>query len=115
MIAAMKWIASILILCACGEGTGTSAECAYGGELTDCDDAEQTVEGACWRLVDCGAIDVDIEDPMNPGAFDWGVCVDELADLTQDRERLVVACITAATCDELHSGQFEICFQLGNQ
>jgi hypothetical protein len=111
----MKWIASLLILCACGEGTGTSAECAFGGELTACGDARQTVEDACWRLVDCGAIDVDIEDEMNPGAFDWGVCVDFLGSRTEDRQRVMLSCIAASTCDELHSGQYEICFAFGNQ
>ena len=115
MIRLMKWLASIVILCACGDGTGTSAECAFGGQLTDCPDAEQTIEAACWRLVDCGAIPVEVEDPNNPFAFDWGVCVDGLADLTEDRERLVVSCIAAASCDELRSGQFEICFAFGDQ
>src|ERR1051325_7271635 len=54
---------------------GTRAECAQGGALTDCPDAERTAQGACWRLVDCGAIPVKSD---NENRFTWGRCVDRL-------------------------------------
>jgi hypothetical protein len=77
---------------------GTRAECALGGALTDCPDAERTAQGACWRLVDCGAISVasDVEN-----RFTWGRCVDTLESRTADRQRLMINCIAASTCDEL--------------
>ena len=89
-------------LAACGAGDdtiqGTRAFCAHGGALTDCPDAERTAEGACWRLVDCGAITVQSD---NKDRFTWGRCVDLLDGQTADRQRLVISCIAASTCDEL--------------
>lgn len=93
---------------ACGDGEGTSGPCAFGGALTDCPDAARTAEAACTRLVECGALEVEGEDDND---FDWGVCVDAIDRLTEDRFRLVVDCIAAATCDELRVDGF--CFELG--
>jgi hypothetical protein len=111
----MKWIASLVLVAACGSGDDTSegarGQCAFGGELNDCPDAPKTPEGACWRLVDCGAIPLEIEDPMDPGEFDWGVCVDVIETRTADRQRLMINCIAASTCDELRVSDF--CFELG--
>ena len=88
--------------CACGTGddtsAGTRAECAQGGALTDCPDAQRTSQGACWRLVDCGAIAVESN---TTSRFTWGRCVDSLDGLAADRQRLVIDCIAASTCDEL--------------
>ena len=95
---------AIAIVCvgwaACGtdDEQGTRAECAQGGALTDCPDAERTSQGACWRLVDCGAIAVQ---SSNANRFTWGRCVDSLDSLTADRQRLVIDCVAASTCDEL--------------
>jgi hypothetical protein len=118
----MKWWIACLVLCvACGSGDDTSdgarGECAFGGELTDCPDAPRTSEGACWRLVDCGAIPLEVENEMNPNELDWGVCVDFIETRTSDRQRLVISCIAAMTCDELRV-QFtdpveNFCFELG--
>ncbi len=87
---------------ACGAGDdtiqGTRAECAQGGALTDCPDAERTSEGACWRLVDCGAIAVKSDDKNK---FTWGHCVDALDSTIADRRRVIINCIAASTCDEL--------------
>jgi hypothetical protein len=87
---------------ACGAGDdtieGARAVCAQGGALTDCPDAERTAQGACWRLVDCGAIAVKSDDDNR---FTWGRCVDAIESLTADRQRLVINCIAASTCDEL--------------
>jgi len=89
--------------CGAGDDTtgGTRAECAQGGALTDCPDAERTSPAACWRLVDCGAISLSSD---NANRFTWGRCVDALDALTADRQRLVIACIAASTCDELRVG-----------
>jgi len=86
---------------------GAHGQCAFGGELNDCPDAERTPEGACWRLVDCGAIPVAYENPDDPddrSTFDWGVCVDYLESRTADRQRIMINCIAASTCDELRVG-----------
>jgi hypothetical protein len=85
---------------------GAHGQCAFGGELNDCPDAERTAEGACWRLVDCGSIPVAYENPDDPDdrRFDWGVCVDFLERQTADRQRIMINCIAASTCDELRVG-----------
>ena len=89
-----------LAACDAGDDTqeGTRAECAQGGALTDCPDAERTAQGACWRLVDCGAISVKAD---NANRFTWGRCVDTIEGATDDRQRLVINCIAASACDEL--------------
>lgn len=107
MLAAMQGRCAVALAIAVGIGAcgadddtieGTRAECAQGGALTDCPDAERTAEGACWRLVDCGAISVKSD---NDNRFTWGRCVDRLDSQTLDRRRLMINCIAASTCDEL--------------
>jgi len=102
----MKWIAVSFVLAACSNADGTRGQCAEGGALEDCPEAERTPEGACWRLVDCGAIDLK----TGNGNFDWSACVDGgdnaegfrgIDRLTSDRQRLVIDCIAASTCDSL--------------
>jgi hypothetical protein len=94
------WGLAGLGACGAGDDTteGTRAECAQGGALTDCPDAERTAQGACWRLVDCGAISVSSD---NANRFTWPRCVDRIEGATADRQRLVINCIAASTCDEL--------------
>ena len=89
--------------CSAGDDTveGARGPCAFGGELTDCPDAARTPEGACWRLVDCGAIVVASD---NENRFTWGDCVDSVDGLTADRRGFVINCIAASTCDELRVG-----------
>lgn len=94
---------AMLIASGCGTGSdetveGARAQCAYGGELLDCAPADRTSEGACWRLVDCGAIPVSGEEEFD---FDWGRCVDGIDSLTAERQRLVISCIAHSICDEL--------------
>ena len=90
------------MLSACGAGDdtteGTRAACAQGGALTDCPDAERTAQGACWRLVDCGAISVksDVDN-----RFTWARCVDGIETRTADRQRLIINCVAASSCDAL--------------
>jgi hypothetical protein len=93
-------MSSALGACGAGDDTteGTRAECAQGGALTDCPDAERTAQAACWRLVDCGAISVKSD---NGNRFTWGKCTDTLETQTADRQRLVINCIAASSCDEL--------------
>ncbi len=107
MIRGMQgWIAglALVVVAACGADDdvagGARAQCAQGGELTDCPDAERTAPGACWRLVDCGAIAVSSGDPMS-GRFDWDRCVGRIEGLAAEYERLVINCIAASTCDQL--------------
>ncbi len=94
----------VLAATGCGAGDdvagGARALCASGGELTDCPDAELSPEGACWRLVDCGAIPLSHPEDFR---IDWGSCVDGVSSLTADRQRLVIACVAASTCDQLRS------------
>ena len=92
----------LLILCACAlaaacsDADGTRGQCAEGGALEDCPEADRTPEGACWRLVDCAAIDL-----KSNNNFDWTQCTDYLDGLTPDRQRLVIDCVAASTCDSL--------------
>jgi hypothetical protein len=125
------WTASLALaafcVAACGDdGTveGARGQCAFGGELNDCPDSERTPEAACWRLVDCGAIPVAYENPEDPGdrRFDWGVCTDFVEGQSADRQRLMINCIAASTCDQLRVGgspdnpnPFEIrCIRIGD-
>lgn len=107
-------LACMLMACGMGDDTveGGRAQCEFGGALTDCPDADKTSEGACWRLVDCGALPVEVDDPNNEFAFDWGRCVDVLDTMIEDRRRPVVACVAASTCDELRTANY--CFEFGS-
>ncbi len=107
MICEMQgWIAglALVVIGACSAGDdvagGARAQCAHGGELTDCPDAERTAQGACWRLVDCGAIAVSSGDPQS-GRFDWDRCVGSLESLASEYQRLVINCVAASSCDQL--------------
>ena len=99
-VAIVFWGLGGLGSCGAGDDTteGTRAECAQGGALTDCPDAQRTAQGACWRLVDCGAISIQ---STNNNRFTWPRCADTLDGLTSDRQRLVINCIAASSCDEL--------------
>lgn len=94
---------AVMTACSAGDDVsgGARAECAQGGELVDCPPAERTAVGACWRMVDCGAIAVSSVDGNGNHRFDWGRCVDGLESLTNDHQRLVVDCIAASSCDQL--------------
>jgi hypothetical protein len=116
-------LALVLAGVACDNGDvqeGARSDCAEGGALTACPDADQTPEGVCWRMVDCAAIPLRSD---KNGAFDWAACVDGISGLTEDRQTLVIQCIAASTCDALkvdgspsapNAGD-EPCFQIGDQ
>lgn len=100
-----------------GVGGGARAECAHGGALVECAPAERTPEGACWRLVDCGAINV--KNDKDDNAFDWGVCVDYIAGQSTAGEALIINCIAASSCDQLQDvgNRFDVrqpCLLLGS-
>ena len=114
---AARRLSLLLLLAACNAGDDTTdgarGLCAEGGALNQCPDPPKTAQGACWKLVDCAAIPLDA---MNN--FDWGDCVNGIERLTDDRQRLVIDCIAASSCDALkpdpQNGQFA-CLLLGDQ
>jgi len=79
-----------------GTTDGTRGQCAEGGELNACPEAERTPEGACWRLVDCAAIDLE-----STNNFDWARCVDDIEGLSTVGEMLTIDCIAESSCDQL--------------
>ena len=91
-----------LLVAACNAGDDTTdgarGQCAQGGALNTCPEAERTSEGACWRLVDCAAIPLH---DSTGNSFDWDHCVDFIETRTADREQLVIDCIAASSCDAL--------------
>lgn len=100
------------VACGAGDDTadGTRALCAEGGALNDCPDAPRTPEAACWRMVDCGAIPVHHDEPFR---LDWDRCVEEIWETSDIEQRLIVACIAAATCDQLKDRE-RPCFLYGD-
>jgi hypothetical protein len=104
----------LLTLAACGTGDdvadGTRTLCAEGGALNDCPDAAQSVEAACWRLVDCAVIPVH----RNDGGDDWDRCIARISDEAEFQRRLIVACIASATCDQLKIDNADRCFAYGD-
>jgi hypothetical protein len=93
----------LLALGGCGLGDdvadGSRAQCAEGGALNDtCTREVTTPEQACWRMVDCGALQLHRD---NQGSFDWSRCVGEIQDTGDVQARLIIACINASTCDQL--------------
>jgi hypothetical protein len=104
----MKWsylaplapLTSLALLAACDNAPpvdGLRSPCAAGGSIGGCPQDPPTPEGACDRLVQCGAIPLNATD----NNYDWGRCVDQLAQLTADRQAFVIACIAASSCDAL--------------
>jgi hypothetical protein len=112
-----KTLSLCLLLAACNAGDDTTdgarALCAEGGALDSCPAPPRTPDGVCWRLVDCAAIPLDT---MN--GLDWGRCVDFVQQLTDDRQRLVIDCIAASSCDALKPDPQNgviACLALGDQ
>jgi hypothetical protein len=107
------WIC-LLALAACGLGDdsadGTRAQCAEGGALNDtCPANVRTPEQACFRMVDCGAIPLHRNGQYD---FDWNRCVREIWNTGDVQARLMIACIGAATCDQLKTNR-DVCFAFG--
>jgi hypothetical protein len=87
--------------CNAGDDTtdGARALCGEGGTINACPEVPHTPEGACWRLVDCAAIPLHVNN-MN-GTFDWGQCVTGIEQLTDAQQQLVIDCVVASSCDAL--------------
>ena len=108
------WTSLVLTtLVACGTGDdvadGTRGLCSEGGELNACADAPKTAWDACWRMVDCGASPVY---EVDENQFDFDDCVENIDSLLESQQRLTIACIGAATCDQLRIRTFS-CFLFG--
>jgi hypothetical protein len=97
----MAALAAAVLAAACdgtGSADGARGPCAAGGQiLGECGEVE-TIEDACWKLVECGVMPVEHQDP---NARDWQRCVDELSFLEAHRAEAVVACVDASSCDAL--------------
>lgn len=79
-----------------GSADGARGRCTAGGQvLGDCEQVA-TVEDACWKLVDCAVIPVSSDMTR-----DWGDCVDRIDALDPTSQEAAVACVDAASCDEL--------------
>ncbi|MBZ0235324.1 MAG: hypothetical protein K8M05_23555 [Deltaproteobacteria bacterium] len=104
---------------------GARGPCASGGTLAGCEDSERTAAAACWRLVECGAIPLEARNDDgsdDPNVFDFGRCLNRLETLVEERARVVIACVSSSTCDELWSpGSPDntyvepLCFQYGDR
>ncbi len=92
------WLSLLVVVAACQTADGTRGQCGEGGTLEQCPESERTAEGACWRLVNCAAIPLKSDDQNR---FDWDNCVRTIDTYTSDRERLVIDCIAASSCDSL--------------
>src|SRR5688500_1902425 len=87
-----------------GDLDGARGPCAAGGTLAGCDDSERTAEAACWRLVECGAYPLEAKNDDgtdDPGGLDYGLCLSRLESRTEERARVIIACVVSSTCDEL--------------
>ena len=96
--------ASLLIACSAGNDGitgGTRGACSRGGVLEQCPAIDHTAEGACTKLVQCGAIP---ESAPQDYQVDWGNCVDYIDGLSPTASDLVIACVAASTCDILRVG-----------
>lgn len=102
----------VLALAACaGDDTrdGTRALCGEGGAINECGDVAHDPQAACWRMVDCGAMPLHRDD----NGFDWNRCVARIEGMATPQQRLTMACIAAATCDQLKDDN-RPCFVFGD-
>jgi hypothetical protein len=105
----MATFAALLLAGGCGLDGGkpvdSHARCAEGAALTECGSASLTgAEDACWRLVQCSAIPVTNPESDPSCCFDWAECVARVGALPDEQFESALACIEAATCDELRGG-----------
>jgi len=113
-------------LAACDDEAGVQGQrgpCASSaGAFAGCvDDPIETPEDACWRLVECGVIPLEQNDPDRQWVTDWAECVRDLVRLPPEREQFVMAGIEAASCDDLlldgsptRPGGEPLCFDFGD-
>jgi hypothetical protein len=103
---AMATVAALLCGApACGaDDTKAGADrCASAsGALSECGPTSLAgADDACWRLAQCGAIPVANAESSPDCCFDWSTCVEHVEGLPDEQFELALACIEAATCDEL--------------
>ena len=94
----MSWLKAALggaLLLACSNSNGGRGQCAEGAALEQCTADVYTPAGACWKLVQCGAIDLESKN------FDYRACYDDIIGTPTDQQQLIVDCIAASTCDSL--------------
>jgi hypothetical protein len=99
-------IALAVSLAACdvdGPKPGVREPCSTAaGPLQECERVElMSAADACWRLVECGAIPIANPEADPECCFDWTSCVDYIEELPDPQYELTLACLEAATCDEL--------------
>ena len=99
--------------------SGARGACLTGGQLLGCEDEIVTAEDACWKLVGCGVIPVDNQDP---NGRDWGRCVGRIGGYDEDAQQIVIACVATASCDLLTVNDSPVnpyewpnCLELGGQ
>jgi hypothetical protein len=112
MMRSMKGWTCLLFLVACTAGddtaNGARDNCAEGGTLNQCPATVRTPDGACWRLVECGALPL-----ASDSTGDWASCVDRISGMRDVAQQLVIACIASATCDQLKYDR-GYCIDLGD-
>jgi hypothetical protein len=85
-----------------GPDPGVRDACETGGATLGCAETPiETIEDACWRLVECGAIPVANPASEPECCFDWADCVQELDEMESSHVELALACVEAAPCSEL--------------
>lgn len=118
MLASACVVYATAFACGAGDDTtdGNRSDCSRGGPLAQCADIPRTSEGACTKLVQCGAIPE--QRPTGPDHqydFDWDRCVDDLDGVSATTQTLIIDCVAAATCPSLRpnmDGQIA-CLELG--
>lgn len=112
----------LLVACDVGEDQATQGfhgPCADpAGSALGCEPvAIETAEDACWKLVECAAIPLD-----NGDARDWDDCVARVQRMDAPRRSFALACVEAATCDDLrvpgspiNPQSYPPCFAYGSQ
>lgn len=117
---------AIVALASCDSGRalqGTRGPCSTAsGEALGCDEAEiVSADDACWRLVECGVIPLKNPEDNPDAFFDWARCVRYVESLSDARFGVVLACVDAASCDDLktensptRTNDLPLCLQFGD-
>jgi hypothetical protein len=92
-----------LLACSFDEAApGVRGQCATAVGEPVCDsEAIETGEDACWKLVECGSIPVVEPVPDDDDYFDQPQCELFFQRLSEHRYDVSLACIEAASCDQL--------------
>lgn len=96
---------ALVPLLACGfddAAPGVRGQCATAiGDPVCASEAIETGVDACRKLVECGSIPVVEPVPEDNRFFDQPECERFFERLSEHRFNLAVACMAAATCDQL--------------